>query len=200
MPGEGARAGRGREQGGLRAHGDHSPNLPWLPWTTGLTCFCAAMRFWSLFLQAGSCRCWKVSYPVVIPEGRRTWEKSRASLKLLGNSCTCCWSTGLPSLDPRLGGHSERQVKRCKKWQFQARRVQRPPYLETSSFDTSIELIVLPSPAPEAVGHPIALEREQHHSSQGPAQLHGLRGADTSPVSSVQPPAAQTTGSVPKPF
>lgn len=41
------------------------------------------------------------------------------------------------------------------------------PYLETSSFDTSIKLIVLPSPAPEAVGHAIALEGEQHHTSQG---------------------------------
>lgn len=55
---------------------------------SGLTCFCAAMRFWSLFLQAGSWRCWKVSYPVVIPVGRRTWEQSKASVKPL-QACPC---------------------------------------------------------------------------------------------------------------
>lgn len=38
-------------------------------------------------------------------------------------------------------------------------------HLEASSFDASIKLIVLPSPAPEAVGHAIALQREQHHSA-----------------------------------
>lgn len=63
-------------------------------------------------------------------------------------------------------------------------------YLETGSFDTSIKLVVLPSPAPEAVGHAIALEREQHRASQGSAQLHGLRGADTSPASPLLPPSS----------
>lgn len=36
------------------------------------TCFCAAMRFWSLFRQAGSCKWRNVLYPVVIPEGRNS--------------------------------------------------------------------------------------------------------------------------------
>lgn len=35
MPREGAQSWReGREQGGLRARDDHSPNLPWFPLTT----------------------------------------------------------------------------------------------------------------------------------------------------------------------
>lgn len=148
------------------------------------------MRFWSRFLQAGSCRCWKVSYPVVIPEGRRTWEKSRASVKLLENSCTGCWSTELPSPDPKLDGHSGGQVKRHKKRAISRQEGAETPYLETSSFDTSIKLIVLPSPAPEAVRHAIALEREQHHTSQGRAQLHSLTGADTSPASPLLPPSS----------
>lgn len=191
MPGGRARAGRGgHEQGGLRACGDHSPNLPWFPLTTGLTCFCAAMRFWSLFLQAGSCRCWKVSYPVVIPEGRRTWEKSRASIKLLEKLLHLLLEhrTAFPTRQPGWPqwGPGEETRKRAISSQEGAE----TPYLETGSFDTSIKLVVLPSPAPEAVGHAIALEREQHRASQGSAQLHGLRGADTSPASPLLPPSS----------
>lgn len=35
------------------------------------------------------------------------------------------------------------------------------PYLETSSFDAPVEFIVLSAPAPEAVGHPVALTQRQ---------------------------------------
>lgn len=84
--------------------------------------------------------------------------------------------------NPSLDGHSEETRKKAISSQEGAG----SPYLETSSFDASIKLIILPSPAPEAVGHAIALEQEQHRASQ----LHSLRGADTSPASPVLPPSS----------
>lgn len=128
----------------------------------GLTCFCAAIRFWSLFLQAGSCRCWKVSYPVVIPEGRRTWKESKASVKLPENlPCLLLERGAQKGCLPQVltwAATARGQMGRQGEGQFQPRRSWSTPYLETSSFDTPIKLIVLPSPAPEAVGHAIALK------------------------------------------
>lgn len=46
-----------------------SPARAFLQQVDSRTCFWAATRFWSLFLQAGSWTCRKVLYPVVMPLG-----------------------------------------------------------------------------------------------------------------------------------
>lgn len=43
-------------------------------------------------------------------------------------------------------------------------------YLEPSSFDAPVEFIVLTAPAPEAVGHPVALTQRQTASLASSAQ------------------------------
>lgn len=71
-------------------------------------------------------------------------------------------------------------------------------YLEPSSFDAPVELVVFSAPAPEAVGHPVALTQRQAvslaQSSQGCSLVFYLgvpspSGARTGPLSSSSPKA-----------
>lgn len=66
-------------------------------------------------------------------------------------------------------------------------------YLEPSSFDAPVELVIFSAPAPEAVGHPVALTQRQAESfapsSQGCSLVSYLgvpspSGARTGPLSS----------------
>lgn len=95
------------------------------------TCFCAAILFWSLFLQAGSWMCLNVLYPVVIPFGL--------------NSCV--------KIRQQVTAHViQRNILSPDVWIFCLIN------LQFCCSQPSEELVVFSSPTPEPIGHSTALE------------------------------------------
>lgn len=69
------------------------------------------------------------------------------------------------------------------------------PYLEASSLDAPVEFIILSAPAPEAVGHPIALTQRQAvsvtcPSSQGCTLVSYCSGESSLSPASQAPPSS----------
>lgn len=155
MPGRGA----GSWRGGLRARGGNNPRLPW----------CSSIRPHLLLRSDALLVSLSPGWVVEVLEGLVPSCDSSGTANLGAEQSFCKATASLP-MPAATAGHMEGpcpcpSLDSCSRGEvgrrgeeFQLRRPRSTAYLETSSFDTSIKLIVLPAPAPEAVGHAVALK------------------------------------------